>query len=127
LELQIEKSDVNEKALPLGNLQNIPVFTKKTAKTVLSVLEGQTIVIGGLIEDSKNVTKSGIPFLSKIPILGALFGRQEYTTTKKELILLLTPHIVTDHIQSRSVTEEFKEKVKGLREVLEKKEKEKKE
>jgi hypothetical protein len=39
----------------------------------------------------------------------------------------LTPHIITDHIQSRSVTEEFKEKVKGLREGLEKKEKEKKE
>jgi general secretion pathway protein D len=120
LELQIEKSDVNEKALPLGNLQNIPVFTKKTAKTILSVLEGQTIVIGGLIEDSKNVTKSGLPLLSKIPILGALFGRQEYTTTRTELVLLLTPHIITDHIQSRSVTEEFRERVEGIKKELEK-------
>jgi len=120
LELQIEKSDVNTKALPLGNLQNIPVFTKKTAKTVLSVLDGQTIVIGGLIEESKNVTKSGIPLLSKIPILGALFGHQEYTTTKSELVLLLTPHIITDHIQSRSVTEEFRERVEGIKKELEK-------
>jgi general secretion pathway protein D len=120
LELQIEKSDVNAKALPLGNLSNVPVFTKKTAKTVLSVLEGQTIVIGGLIEESKNVIKSGIPILSKIPILGALFGSQEYTTTKSELVLLLTPHIITDHIQSRSVTEEFKERVEGLKKELEK-------
>jgi len=120
LELQIEKSDVNTKALPLGNLSNVPVFTKKTAKTVLSVLEGQTIVIGGLIEESKNVIKSGIPILSKIPILGALFGAQEYTTKKSELVLLLTPHIITDHIQSRSVTEEFRERVEGIKKELEK-------
>jgi general secretion pathway protein D len=120
LELMIEKSDVNTKALPLGNLSNVPVFTKKMAKTVLSVLEGQTIVIGGLIEDSKNVIKSGVPLLSKIPLLGALFGSQEYTITKSELILLMTPHIITDHIQSRSVTEEFKERVEGLKKELEK-------
>ena len=120
LELQIEKSDVNTDALPLGNLQNVPVFTKKTTKTVVSVLEGQTIVIGGLIEDSKDVKKSGIPLLSKIPILGALFGAQEYTFSKTELVLLMTPHIITDHIQSKSVTEEFSEKVEGLKKDLEK-------
>jgi general secretion pathway protein D len=120
LELQIEKSDVNTDALPLGNLQNVPVFTKKTAKTILSVLESQTIVIGGLIEDTKDVKKSGIPLLSKIPILGGLFGAQEYTFSKTELVLLMTPHIITDHIQSKSVTEEFKEKVEGLKKDLEK-------
>jgi general secretion pathway protein D len=119
LELQIEKSDVNTKALPLGNLSNVPVFTKKTAKTVLSVLEGQTIVIGGLIEDSKNVIKSGIPVLSKIPLLGALFGSQEYTLSKSELVLLMTPHIITDHIQSKAVTDEFREKVWSLKKELE--------
>ena len=126
LELQIEKSDVNAKALPLGNLSNVPVFTKKTVKTLVSVLEGQTIVIGGLIEDSKNVTKSGIPLLSKIPLLGALFGYQTYEKTKTELILLMTPHIITDHIQSDAVTREFKEKVEGIRKELEEKEKKKK-
>jgi len=120
LELQIEKSDVNTKALPLGNLQNVPVFTKKITKTVLSVLEGQTIVIGGLIEDSKDVKKTGIPILSKIPILGALFGAQEYEITKTELVLLLTPHIITDHIQSKNITEEFRERVEGLKKELEK-------
>jgi general secretion pathway protein D len=119
LELQIEKSDVAESP-PLGNVQNIPVFSKKTAKTVLSVLEGQTIVIAGLIEDSKNVIKSGVPLLSKIPILGALFGFQEYIYKKTELVLLLTPHIITDHIQSKTVTDDFKEKVDGLKKEFEK-------
>jgi general secretion pathway protein D len=121
LEIQIERSDVEEKAL--GNLQNVPFFPKKIAKTILSVLEGQTIVIGGLIEETKTTIKTGIPVLSRIPILGALFGYQTYVKRKTELILLMTPHIITDHIQSRSITEEFKEKVEGLKKELEKKEK----
>jgi general secretion pathway protein D len=119
LEIQIERSDVEEKAL--GNLQNVPFFPKKIAKTILSVLEGQTIVIGGLIEEGKTTIKTGIPVLSRIPILGALFGYQTYIKKKTELILLMTPHIITDHIQSKSVTEEFKEKVDGLKKQLEKK------
>ena len=121
LEITIEDSSVDTTAL--GSLANIPVFKKKTAKTVLSVLESQMIVIGGLIEDSKNVQKSGIPLLSRIPILGALFGDQTYTISKTELILLMLPHIVTDHTQSRAVTEEFRDKVEGLKKELEKQKK----
>ena len=123
LEIAIEDSKVDSTAL--GTLSNIPVFKKKTAKTVLSVLESQMIVIGGLIEDSKNVRKTGIPLLSRIPILGGLFGTQEYTIGKTELILLMTPHIITDHIQSDAVTREFREKVEGIKKELEKKEKKK--
>jgi general secretion pathway protein D len=120
LDINIEDSSVDTTSL--GTLANIPVFKKKTAKTVLSVLESQMIVIGGLIADSKNVTKSGIPFLSQIPILGVLFGRQEYTTGKTELILLMTPHIITDHTQANAVTREFRDKVEGIKKELEKRE-----
>ncbi len=117
MELTIEDSKVDTTAL--GTLQNIPVFRKKIAKTVLSVLEGQTIVIGGLLEDSKSTKKSGIPLLSKIPLIGWLFGTQEYEKDKKELILLMTPHIITDHTQSRGVTEEFKGRLEGIKKELE--------
>jgi general secretion pathway protein D len=117
MEIGIEDSKVE--TTELGSRKNIPVFRKKIAKTVLSVLEGQTIVIGGLIEDSKSAKKSGIPLLSKIPLLGSLFGTQEYEKNKKELILLMTPHIITDHTRSRAVTEEFKEKLEGIKKTLE--------
>ncbi len=120
LEISIEKSTVNASAVPLGNLQNVPVFGKKTAKTIVAVLEGQTIVIGGLIEDSKEKISKGVPLLSKIPILGGLFGTQEYDKKKTELIVLMTPHVIADQIQSKSVTEEFKEKVEGIKKELEK-------
>lgn len=118
MEIQVEKSDVNTTAL--GNLSSVPVFDKKTAKTVLSVLEGQTIVIGGLIEDTKQRNKSGVPFLSRIPILGALFGFHDQQDKKTELILMMTPHIITDQTQSKSVTEEFRDKVEGIKKEMHK-------
>jgi general secretion pathway protein D len=125
LEISIEKSTVNSSAIPLGNLQNVPVFGKKTAKTILAVTEGQTIVIGGLIEESREKISKGIPLLSKIPLLGGLFGFQEYDRKTTELVLLLTPHVITDHIKSETVTDEFKEKVEGLKKELEKERKKK--
>ena len=126
MEISIENSTVNASAIPLGNLQNVPVFGKKTAKTILSVMEGQTIVLGGLIADSKEKITSGIPLLSKIPIIGALFGFQTYEKKRDELILLMTPHIISDQFKSNDVTREFKEKVEGMKKQLEEKEKKEK-
>jgi general secretion pathway protein D len=121
LDISIEQSSVSQK--DLGNLKNVPFFPKKTAKTTLSVTEGQTIVIGGLIDDSKSDGSSGVPFLSKIPILGALFGYQSKTVGTKETILLMTPHVITDLHESNQVTQEFREKVQAIKKELEMKEK----
>jgi general secretion pathway protein D len=123
LEIQVEKSSVRTAAL--GNLPSVPVFDKTTAKTTVSVLEGQSLVLGGLIDENKNVTKQGIPFLYKLPIIGALFGTQSYSTIKQELIILMTPRIISDALQSKSVTEEFKQKVQGLKKDFEEREKNK--
>ncbi len=127
LEISIESSTVNTSAIPLGNLPNVPVFAKKTAKTILSVLEGQTIIIGGLIEDSREKITSGIPLLSKIPIIGGLFGFQSYEKKRTELILLMTPHVISDQFTSDAVTREFKDKVESMRKQLGEKEKKEKE
>ena len=121
MEISIEDSTVD--TTTLGTLPSVPVFGKRTAKTVLSITEGQAIVIGGLIQDSKDDTRSGIPLLSRIPLLGALFGTQRYITGKTELILLMTPHIITDQLQSDTVTREFREKVEGIQRELEKEQK----
>jgi general secretion pathway protein D len=123
MEVQIENSKVSSTTIGSeNNLLNVPVFDKVTAKTTLSVLEGQVVIIGGLIKDQKDVLKTGIPILSKIPILGALFGYQTYIDRRGELILLMTPHIITDAVQSRSVTEEFRRKLEELRKEIEERE-----
>lgn len=123
MELTIEDSTIGTSANPVGNLPNVPFFNKTTAKTVLSIMEGQSIAIGGLIRDFKDVAKSGIPILSKIPLIGFFFGTNTRNLEKRELILLLTPHVITDQTQSKTVTQEFKEKIEGLKKELEKKEK----
>jgi general secretion pathway protein D len=126
LEISIEDSNVLSSAA-LGNLTNVPAFTKKTAKTILSVMEGQTIVLGGLISESKEKTSSGIPLLSKIPIIGGLFGFQTYEKKRDELILLMTPHIISNQSTSDAVTKEFKDKVESMKMQLEEKAKKEKE
>jgi general secretion pathway protein D len=123
MEISVEDSKVD--TTKLGGLDNVPVFRKKVAKTTLSIMEGQSIVIGGLIEESGDAKKSGVPLLSKIPILGALFGHQEYGKKKTELILLLTPRVIMDLQQSNAVTQEFRKKVDAIRREIEMKEKEK--
>jgi general secretion pathway protein D len=121
MEINVEDSTVILQAL--GNLSNIPAFPKKTAKTTLSIMEGQTIVIGGLMGERKEVHNSGIPFLSKIPILGSLFGTQQYIKRKTETILLLTPHVISNLEQSNHITQEFREKLGGIKRELASKEK----
>ena len=118
LDISVEQSTVGKTTL--GNLSDVPFFPKKTAKTTLSIIEGQTIVIGGLIEDRKENVNSGVPWLSKIPVLGAIFGYQSRTMTKTETVLFLTPRVIGDMGDSNRVTEEFREKVYGVQKELEK-------
>jgi len=119
LDIQIE--DLQATTVKIGaedNLLTVPAFRKKLAKTTVSIVQGQMIVIGGLISDTKDNTKSGIPYLSKIPVLGALFGVHENIVNKQETILLLTPHIITDASQSRTVTDEFRSRVRGIQQEI---------
>lgn len=121
MDLSVESSTVGQTSL--GNLSSVPFFGKKTAKTTLSIIEGQTIVIGGLIEDRKDTIKSGVPFLSKIPFLGALFGFHDYEVTKTETVIFLTPHVIGELEDSNRITQEFREKLWGIQKELERQKK----
>ena len=122
LEITIEESSLATRTLGVANSLSVPAFNKTTAKTVLSITEGQSIAIGGLIRDSKDYVERGVPVLNKIPIVGWLFGSRFRASDKRELILLLTPRIITDQAQSRAVTEDFKRKLRGIVRELEMKE-----
>lgn len=72
-----------------------PVISTREAQTFLFVRDGQTTVIGGLIDHQTEKARSGIPFLVSIPLLGGLFGTTRQTSSNSELFLFLTPHVVT--------------------------------
>jgi type II secretory pathway component GspD/PulD (secretin) len=78
-----------------GQLNNAGIPQTSTAQVTTNVMvpDGATIVIGGLIETEKDSTETGIPVLSRLPVVGFLFRHTLATTTRKELIVILTPHI----------------------------------
>jgi type II secretion system protein D len=81
-------------SIPISAGVNAPVIDVRSADTVAVTADGQTVIIGGLMEDSKTRTDTKIPLLGDIPLLGNLFKRAQKNDTKTELLIFLTPHIV---------------------------------
>ena len=73
----------------------IPELSDRTIQTKVMVENGKTLVIAGLISDTKTVSKNKVPFLGDIPWLGKLFSSTNTTVTRTELLIFLTPHIIT--------------------------------
>jgi len=71
------------------------------------VQDGQTILIGGLIREDISAARSGIPYLSKIPLLGYLFGSTTDENHRKELIILLTPRVIKNQHDARKATSSY--------------------
>jgi general secretion pathway protein D len=94
-----------------------PRFDERIVNTTLLAQDGQTIVIGGLIERSQNRTKKGIPLLGDIPFLGPLFASTSKEVERIELIIAMTPRIV--RAGRDEVTQEFLYKLEGLRRRIE--------
>lgn len=80
------------------------VTTKRSAKTSIVVKDKETVVIGGLIQDSEEETIEKVPFLGDIPGLGWLFKTKTKTRNKTNLMILLTPHIVKDEVDMAAVS-----------------------
>jgi len=96
------------------------VISKREAVTNLVAQDGQTIVIGGLIQEASTKANEGIPFLSKIPLLGYLFGGSTDKYERRELIILLTPHVMRDLNEARTVTSDYLGRVKGVHQDIDK-------
>ncbi len=94
--------------------KDYPSFTKRIVQTTLTVRHAQTIVIGGLIKETKSEGSAGAPWLSKIPIIRYLFGKEKKYVFKTELIILITPHVIVSLDDVDAVTEEFKKKVSSI-------------
>jgi general secretion pathway protein D len=111
LEVNQEVSEVG--ATPSGNPN--PNISTRNAKTSVVVASGESIALGGLIREVKNFDSTGIPLLSKIPLIGAAFGTQTYSRRRTELVLVITPKIVNDPAQAREVTNELRQRMPSLR------------
>lgn len=113
LDITQEASNVGSIELGGGLGEQVKI-TKREFTTNLAVLDGQSIIIGGLIEDRTSDSRSGIPFLNKIPVLGHLFGRTSKETKRTELIVLLTPRVIRNQEEAGNVTSDYLKRLKGI-------------
>jgi type IV pilus assembly protein PilQ len=88
--LHVERSSI------VGLVQQFPILDNRKAESVLRVKDGDTIVLGGLLDDESTATVSKVPLLGDIPILGAFFKNVQRTTTHEEVVFLITPHIMSN-------------------------------
>ncbi|MBF0226102.1 MAG: type II secretion system secretin GspD [Desulfobacterales bacterium] len=94
--------------------KDYPSFYKRSITTSLTVKNSQTIVIGGLIKETKSKGTSGVPLLARIPFIGFLFSNDSKSTSKTELILLITPKVISSLDDIDYVTEDFKSRVSNV-------------
>ncbi len=96
-----------------------PRITNRKATTYLIAKDGQHILMGGLMSTQTTQTTTGIPLLKDIPVLGYLFGSKGTKKEKKELIFILTPHVIKSEGDANRITREFALKVHSLKTMLE--------
>ncbi len=106
-------SDVSASPVPS------PTIQQRKITSSVAVQDGETIVLGGLISDTRNQSKNGVPYLQDIPVLGNLFRDTGDTKRRTELMVLITPHVVDDIKKARKVTDELRRKLPAVQSVLE--------
>jgi general secretion pathway protein D len=114
LDIKQEVNDVGDPVPPT----NSPEFRKREAETSVVLLNNQTLVLGGLIQNRRSVVKTGIPFLNKIPVIGYLFGTTSEQVQKTELILLITPRVIGTAIDAARVTDQMRNLTPELRDSI---------
>jgi len=111
--LDISQEVSSVASVSTGGIDSPTIATRRIATTV-AVQDGQVLGLGGLFSDSKTIGSNGVPFLSRIPILGALFGRATNNVERRELIILIKPQIVRTPDDGRAITEELRAKLRTL-------------
>lgn len=95
-----------------------PAFSTRKTKTSIVVPDKQGVVIGGIIKEKRDKDYQGIPGLSSIPLLGYLFRYTTQEVAKTELVILLTPHVITNQSETELVKTDFLNRLKEVRDVL---------
>ena len=113
IDLEI-RQEVSE-AVPNNTSQlSSPIINTRTVSTQLSLQDGATVLLGGLIMENANSTSTGIPGLKDIPGVGFLFGTQNVMKTRSELFVFITPYIVNSSEDAARLAEAFKHQYESL-------------
>jgi general secretion pathway protein D len=113
MEIEQEVSNV----VPSAEETLTPTISKRNFKSSVVAMSGDTIILGGLISDFKTTSESGVPILSKIPILGALFGSTDNNKERTELMMMISPRIIRNREEATGITAEIRRRLISLQQL----------
>jgi general secretion pathway protein D len=113
MDIQQQVSDADTRSI--SGTQTNPRISTRSVSTQVAVQSGQTVLLGGLIKQDNAESDSSIPYLGKIPGLRWLFGTSSRSKARTELIVLITPRVITSSNQSRQVTDDYRQQMQLLR------------
>jgi general secretion pathway protein D len=92
-----------------SGVTSTPTFSTRKLDTKMTVVDGQTLLLGGLMSEQTSFTDTGVPRLKDIPIAGALFKSTIDSTNRTELVMLITSYVMNDDFETQAVTQAFRE------------------
>jgi general secretion pathway protein D len=95
-----------------------PPINTRSVQTLLAVPTGQTMIMGGLITETKQNTSAGLPLIARIPVLGGLFGNQNLKNNRTELVLFITPRVVENEVDTKRLIDDLRRKMERLDDVF---------
>ena len=107
------QAEVSNPGLP-AVVGDAPPINTRSVQTYVTVQSGQTMVMGGLISDTRANTSAGLPLLSRIPLLGGLFGNQDLKNDRTELVLFITPRVVESEVDVTRAIEELRRRMENM-------------
>ncbi len=111
MDIDQEVSKPGATAGPTGN----KAISQRTIQTQVAVQSGQTVLLGGLIQQNDSVSDSGVPLLSRIPWFGRLFGSTSRNNDRTELLILITPRVIRNSQEAAKVTREYQDRFESLK------------
>ncbi len=112
MDIQQQVSDANDNATDAnGN----PRISTRSVSTQVAVQSGQTVLLGGLIKQDNADTVSAVPYLGSIPGLRWLFGNTVKSKKRTELVVLITPRVITSNSQARQVTDDYRQQLQLIK------------
>jgi general secretion pathway protein D len=95
-----------------------PSFSNRSFQTQITVQDGDTVAIGGIILESNLQSSAGVPFLHRLPGIGAAFGAKSYSKSRTELVVFLTPRVIYDTNQMVDATDEIRSGMKRINKIV---------
>ena len=114
--LEIQQQSSTAGALRDGNPN--PDITQNSQQTTVMVANGDTMLLSGLFVENGSKTSSGLPLLSTIPIVGGLFGNQNWSSSRSELVMLVTPRVMATVEDTRGVVDELRQRMVNIETIL---------